>query len=396
MRTYKHNFTNSQGHVLAARLDMPTDDRPAAYALFAHCFTGSKNWNAVRNIARALTQEDIAVLRFDFTGLGESEGDFSETNFSSNVDDIVSAANYMLSLGMPPQILIGHSLGGAASLMASHQIPSLKATVTIGAPADPEHVKHLFDENIETIYEKGEANVVLGGRKFKIKKHFIEDLQNKNVDAALAKMKTSLLILHSPQDKTVGIDNAATIYKRAKHPKSFVTLDGADHLLTDKDESRYVGQLIASWSLRYIDRDEDKAPESELRIASQTEDDFYTQIKAGKHMLTADESKAYGGADAAASPYDLLLASLGASSGIAIRQYAKRHNIALETVKVHLEQEHKHGYDLKEKKVLTRIKRLIEFEGVDGKHKQGLLDAADQCPVFLLLKDQVHIETDLM
>lgn len=396
MRSYKHTFTNSNGHKLAARLDMPTDGRPAAYALFAHCFTGSKNWNAVRNIARALTQEDVAVFRFDFTGLGESEGDFAETNFSSNVEDIIAAAKYMESKGMPPQILIGHSLGGAATIMASPKIASLKASVTIGAPSDPKHVKHLFEENLDLIEEEGEAHVLLGGRRFKIKKQFVEDLKNRSVRAELANMNTSLLILHSPQDATVEIENAAEIYQYAKHPKSFVTLDGADHLLTRKKDSTYVGQLIASWSVRYVDRSEDELPESEMRVAAQTEGDLFTQIKAGKFALAADEPKSFGGADAAPTPYDLLLSSLGSSTSISIQLYAKKYGIAVDTVKVHLEQTQKHVDDLREGKVLESVKRLVEINGAHEKNIPRLLKAAEYCPVYRLLKDRVNIHTELL
>lgn len=251
MANVKVKFENEKGQELAARLELP-EGEPKGFALFAHCFTCNKNLTAVRNIGRSLTNSGIAVLRFDFTGLGESEGDFANTNFSSNVEDLVCAANFLAENYQAPKILIGHSLGGAAVIFAANKIESVQAVATIGAPSDPKHVAHLFASGIEEIEEKGEARLSIGGRKFNIQKQFLDDINDKNMTSTVRKMKKPLLVMHSPQDTTVGIENAANIYRDAWHPKSFITLDGADHLLTEKKDSLYAGTMIAAWSERYI------------------------------------------------------------------------------------------------------------------------------------------------
>jgi len=251
MSVQKIKFSNQSGHTLAALLELP--DKPLlGYAVFAHCFTCNKNLTAVRNIGRALTDNGIAVLRFDFTGLGESEGEFEHTNFSSNVNDLIAAAQYLEKNYASPSILIGHSLGGAAVIFAAQHIKSVKAVATIGAPSDPKHVTHLFKSSMEEIKEKGEALLSIGGREFKIQKQFLDDINEKNMNTTVKEMNKALLVLHSPQDTTVGIENAAQIYQAAWHPKSFISLDGADHLLSKKEDSIYVGQMIANWAVRYI------------------------------------------------------------------------------------------------------------------------------------------------
>lgn len=252
MISKKVKFTNAQGHELAARIELPDNELPKGFALFTHCFTCNKNLTAVRNIGKALTNSGIAVLRFDFTGLGESEGEFENTNFSSNVEDLLSAAQFLEQNYAAPKIIIGHSLGGAAVVFAANKLPSIKAVATIGAPSNPKHVSHLFKPGIEEINKNGEATLIIGGREFKIQKHFLDDINEKNMDVALKSLKVALLVLHSPQDTTVGIENASQIYKCAWHPKSFISLDGADHLLTNKEDSIYVGKMIANWSERYI------------------------------------------------------------------------------------------------------------------------------------------------
>lgn len=252
MITKKVTFKNAQNQVLAARLELPENGTPKAFALFAHCFTCNKNLTAVRTIGRTLIEKNIAVLRFDFTGLGESEGDFENTNFSSNVEDLYCAAQFLADNYQAPSLLIGHSLGGAAVLFASSKITSVKAIATIGAPSNPEHVSHLFKNNVDEINASGKAIVSIGGRDFTIQKHFLEDIQGKNIKHNLDQFRNSILILHSPQDTTVGIENAAEIYKAARHPKSFVSLNGADHLLSDKKDSKYVGNMIATWADRYL------------------------------------------------------------------------------------------------------------------------------------------------
>jgi len=248
----KLTFKNSTGETLSGRIEIPKDGEVKAYAIFAHCFTCNKNLSAVRNIARSLNEKGIAVLRFDFTGLGESEGDFADTNFSSNVQDLVSAADALEQQYEAPKLIIGHSLGGAAVIFASTKIPSIEAVATIGAPSSPDHVSHLFHGSISEIEANSEADVKIGGRDFKVKKQFLDDISSKNMKETLKKMKEPLIIFHSPQDNTVGIENASEIYSNAMHPKSFVSLDGADHLLTNSEDSIYVGEVIASWSKRYL------------------------------------------------------------------------------------------------------------------------------------------------
>lgn len=252
MKSKKIKFLNAAGQELSARIELPANETPKGFALFAHCFTCNKNLIAVRNIGRALTNNGIAVLRFDFTGLGESEGDFENTNFSSNVEDLISAALFLEHNYTAPNIIIGHSLGGAAVVFAAHHIPSIKAVATIGAPSNPKHVANLLKSGIDEINASGEAIIVIGGREFKIQKQFLDDINEKNMDKTLKSLKSALLVLHSPQDTTVGIENAAQIFQSAWHPKSFISLDGADHLLTNKEDSLYVGKMIANWSERYI------------------------------------------------------------------------------------------------------------------------------------------------
>ena len=252
MKFKKLEFPGHSGDLLSARLDFPDKGDPKAYILFAHCFTCSKNLKAVGNIARALNEEGFAVFRFDFTGLGESEGDFANTNFSSNIDDLISAAGYLSKEYRAPEILVGHSLGGAAVLQAAHEIESCKAVATIGAPSNPEHVKKNFQLKLDEIEEKGEAEVTLAGRSFKIKKQFLDDLSSTNMKDRIKNLNRALVIFHSPIDNTVGIENAAEIFIQAKHPKSFISLDHADHLLSNEDDSRYVGTMLATWSTKYL------------------------------------------------------------------------------------------------------------------------------------------------
>ncbi len=253
MQFEKLEFTNDTGQRLAARIDLPDNAQPVAYALFAHCFTCSKNIKAAAHISRALTAEKIAVFRFDFTGLGESEGDFGDTNFSSNVEDLVAAAQFMADNYDGPKILIGHSLGGAAVLQAAARVPSSLAVITIAAPADPNHVSLALGDSKDIIERQGEAKVDLAGRTFKIKKQFLDDLESVSMQHTIQNLDRALLIFHAPTDGVVGIDNASRIFKAARHPKSFISLDQADHLLMNPKDSRYVGSLIATWAAKYID-----------------------------------------------------------------------------------------------------------------------------------------------
>ncbi|MEO7082662.1 MAG: alpha/beta fold hydrolase, partial [Flavobacteriales bacterium] len=251
MKSTQITFPNAQGSLLSARIDLPPDRKPVHFALFAHCFTCSKDLHAVRNISRALTGSGFGVMRFDFTGLGQSQGEFSETNFSSNVADLHAAMDYLEKEHIAPALLIGHSLGGAAAIVAGAEAATIKAVATIAAPGDVGHIKRLFRGDLEKIKAEGHAEVSIGGRPFTIARSFLEDLEKRNLTSILGDLRKPILIVHSPQDTVVGIDNAAVLFHAARHPKSFLSLDGADHLLSDRIDSNYAGSMIAAWSRRY-------------------------------------------------------------------------------------------------------------------------------------------------
>lgn len=401
MSSEKRIFQNSKGEKLVARLELPIDQRPKAYALFAHCFTCNKNLNAVWNISRALTAEGFGVLRFDFTGLGESEGDFAETNFSSNIQDLVAAAQYMDQELAGPVLLIGHSLGGAAVIFAGKEIPSVQAIATIGAPSSPDHVGHLFQSSLPEIEEKGAAKLEIGGRQFTIKKQFIEDISAKNMDETLRTLRKPLLILHSPQDTIVGIKNAARIYTAAFHPKSFISLDGADHLLTDQRDSHYAGQVIASWASRYLSLPEKPTLASQNAVVAQIgSEGFFTEIMAGNHSLHADEPVNVGGTGLGPGPYDLLLAALGACTAMTMRMYADRKNWSVEEIRVHLDHKKDYASDCadceKPQAKIDHIDKFIEIKGdLDDAQRDRLIQIAGSCPVHKSLHSEVEIRTQL-
>ncbi|MEL6558386.1 MAG: alpha/beta fold hydrolase [Bacteroidota bacterium] len=402
MNSVRIKFPNKEGHQLSARLELPKIGKPISYAVFAHCFTCSKNLNAVGHISDALTHKGIAVLRFDFTGLGQSEGEFSDSNFSSNISDLISAYEYLEAHYEAPQIFIGHSLGGAAVLHTAGQLSKLKAVVTIGAPADPPHVKHLLSTRIEEIEVKGEATVDIGGRPFKIKKQFIDDLEETSGYDKISKLDKALLILHSPQDATVGIDNAAQIYTAAKHPKSFISLDGADHLMTRKEDSLYVGEVISSWVFRYIEVEEKENISTEGDVVVVTPGTSYTtEIMAGSHSMIADEPKEVGGKDLGPSPYDYLTAALGACTSMTLRMYADHKKWDLQEVRVHLTHNKRHKADCEDcendKSKIDHFDREIELEGdLSDEQRKRLLEIADRCPVHRTLHGEVVVNTKLI
>lgn len=404
MRSEKVVFENKQGFELAARIDLPADGQPTAYALFAHCFTCSKNLNAVGHISRALTQAGFGVLRFDFTGLGESEGDFADTHFASNISDLLSAADYLEASYELPRILVGHSLGGAAVLMAARHLPSVVAVATIGAPSSPEHIRHLFVDDLDEISSSGEAEVRLAGRVFTIRKEFIEDLSRHDAPDAIGELDKALLVLHAPLDQIVGIENAAEIFQRAKHPKSFISLDTADHLLTEPEDSRYAGSVIAAWSARYIPAERRLAkqgPPDDNRIVVETgKEGFRTEISANGHSLVADEPLAVGGTDEGPSPYDLLVASLGACTSMTLRMYADRKKLPLESVVVRLRHQKIHAEDCahceSEGARIDHIEREIELTGaLDEDQRSRMLEIAERCPVHRTLESDIVIESRL-
>lgn len=403
MNLQKITFQNKEGEILVGRLEMPADRHPHNYAIFAHCFTCNKNLLAVKNISRALTSSGFAVLRFDFTGLGESEGDFEDTNFSGNVSDLVAAALFLEQSYEAPTLLVGHSLGGAAALFAAAEIASIKAVATIGAPSNPVHVKHLFKSTILEIEENGKAVVNLSGRDFTIKKQFLDDLKSKSLATVVKHMHKPILLLHSPQDDTVGIKNAEEIYHAARHPKSFVSLDGADHLLMRKEDSTYAGQLIAGWSQRYLNiaKIEDLKTKHHVVASLDASDDFTTAMKVGSHFMTADEPIDFGGNDYGPSPYELVSAGLSACTVMTLQMYAKRKGWTLENVQVHTSYGKSHAEDCLQCDIdsakLDTFHREITISGaLDEKQKSRLLQIADKCPVHRTLHSNIQVITKLL
>lgn len=401
MPSSRITFPNEQGQQLAARLELPANRHPHAYALFAHCFTCSKNLMAVRNISRALNQSGVAVLRFDFTGLGDSEGDFADTNFSSNVEDLLAAAAFLAEHHQAPSLLIGHSLGGAAVLNAADRIPSARAVVTIGAPFEPAHVKKLIQTAEEEIHENGEAEVSIGGRNFRIREQFLRDIQSVGQAEKIAQLDKALLILHSPQDRIVSVENAAQIYHQARHPKSFISLDGADHLLSDKEDSYYAGEVIGAWVKRYLRREAREELKSERAVAVRLgPEGFTTEVMVRHHALTADEPTDIGGNDFGPTPYELLSAGLAACTAMTLQMYARRKKWDIGAVTVHIDHRKDYATDLQEcEKTDTKIDhfdRHIELTGdLSDEQRQRLLEIADRCPVHRTLHTPVKVRTEL-
>ncbi|QWG20003.1 bifunctional alpha/beta hydrolase/OsmC family protein [Bradyrhizobium sediminis] len=403
MPTERFQFTSEGGHQLAASLDLP-EGTPLAYALFAHCFTCGKDVLAARRIAAALAARGIAVLRFDFTGLGSSEGDFANSNFSSNVADLVRAADHLRETRKAPTILIGHSLGGAAILAAAGQIPDAKAVVTIAAPSDPAHVTGLFRERIEDIRKHGKVEVQLAGRPFHITSEFLDDIAGHSLMAEVTNLHKALLIMHSPTDDTVGIDNATHIFVAARHPKSFVSLAGADHLLSGKRDASYVAGVIAAWAERYVDLALPEQPSvsgdapRSVVVRETGSGKFQQTISVGPHRMIADEPIAAGGDDTGPGPYDLVLAGLGACTSMTLRMYADRKSLPLERVTVTLNHSKIHAEDCAECEtragMLDRFDRVISMEGaLDAEQRRKLMEIADKCPVHRTLTSEIHIVT---
>lgn len=400
-RSEKITFNNDSGHELAAFLELPADTKPYAYAIFAHVFTGNKSLTATRHIARGLTRNGIAVLRFDFTGLGESEGDFADTNFSSNVKDILAAADYLEDNYEAPKILIGHSLGGAAVIFASSQLDSIKAVATVGAPSDPEHVTHLLRDKVDDIISLGKAKVNIGGREFMIKKQFLDDLQNKDMFEILKELKKPIMVLHSPQDTVVEIDNAAQIYHAAFHPKSFVSLDGADHMLTNKGDATYAGDIIANWVKRYIEMPKKKLLKTDSSVVAKLGSVGYAaEIRAGEHGLIADEAEDVGGEDFGPSPYQYLSVALASCTVMTLQMYARRKKWDLENVLVHIDYDKRYVDDCvdcpdKPRKIDVFRKKIVLEGNLDEAQRARLLEIADRCPVHKTLHSEVQIESVL-
>ena len=425
MERKRLEFPGAFGNDLVGRLERPdpSQGEPAAYALFAHCFTCSKDLKAAVRISRTLVERGIAVFRFDFTGIGESSGDFGDTDFSSNLDDLEAAADFLRREYRAPQILIGHSLGGAAVLAAAERIPEVEAVATIGAPSDTEHLRETLLRKAPELEETGEARVQLGPKTFTIKRQLLDDLGRDHLEAAIGGLGRALLIFHSPVDEIVDIDNARRIYQAARHPKSFVSLDDADHLLTNPRDARYVGEVLAAWAGRYVALEtmDDEAGPSEgvsrapseegealpagtVRVTGGT-DGFTNQVRARGHRIVADEPADVGGNDRGLSPYELLLAGLGACTSMTLKMYADHKKWPLEQVRVELAHDRVHAEDCAtctdEQREgggkIDHITRRIRVEGdLDEEQRGRLLEIANRCPVHRTLTGVIHVESELV
>ncbi len=406
-RSESLRLPNATGQTLAARLDLPdaagpSHAEPVAYALFAHCFTCSKDLHAVRRIARGLTERGLAVLSVDFTGLGDSEGAFEDTSFSTTVGDLVSAARYLEETRSAPQLLVGHSLGGAAVLAAAGQLPDVRAVATIGAPCDPGHVRHHFVDHEADIVADGQAEVTLGGRPFTVRKQFLDDLDTHDrMRERIGALDRALLVFHSPQDKTVGIEQARHLFEAARHPKSFVSLDGADHLLTDPADARYVADVLAAWATRYLcpaepgpARYDDPTATAEIGRSG-----FRTTLGARGFTVVADEPASVGGTETGPTPYDLLGMALGACTAMTVRMYADRKGVALDGVGVAVTHARVHADDCErcatEGGHVSRLTRTVRLDGdLDAATRARLLEIADRCPVHKTLEGEIDVVTE--
>ncbi len=402
MQSKNVSFPNAEGKKLSGILDMP-DRAPRAFALFAHCFTCSKNLKAATNIARAMNDAGIAVLRFDFTGLGQSEGAFEDTNFSSNVADLLAAAAWLEKEHRAPEILFGHSLGGTAVLQAGASIPSAVAVATIGSPADPEHVRHMLAGAEETLAKDGIADVQLGGRPFRIRKEFVDDLAAHDLPTAVASLRKAVLIMHAPLDDIVEIDNASALFIAAKHPKSFVSLDQADHLLSRSEDSRYVGEMLAAWATRYLPEVEPRAglqATSGEVVARTVANGFATEVQAGQHDLLADEPRAVGGTDLGPTPYDLLAASLATCTSMTLRMYAEHKKLNFDAATVRVSHGRVHADDCvdceQQDGMIHEFQRELVLEGdLSDAERQRMVEIADRCPVHKTLHHEIRVRTRL-
>ncbi len=405
MPTDRMTVAGPGGHTLAARLEQPGGP-VLATAVFAHCFTCTKDSLAATRISRRLAAAGIAVLRFDFSGIGQSEGAFQETTFSSNIDDLVAASDYMASRGMPPSLLVGHSLGGTAVLAAAHRLPYVRAIATIGAPASPLSVTRQFEEALPEIREAGEAEVLIGDHAIRIGADFVRDVETTSIKDQISKLDKALLVLHAPRDEVVALSNATEIFQHAKHPKSYVTLDTADHLLTDPRDAEYAAGMITAWAERYLELRPPAppigAPEGIIRVSEADPSGFLNDVQAGpRHHVLADEPEAYGGTDQGMSPYGFLSAGLGACTSMTIRMYARRKGWPLRHIRVDVRHDKVHAQDasmptIPHKGVDRFIREITLLGDLTDEQRDRLLQIADKCPVHDTLIQTSVVETHLL
>jgi uncharacterized OsmC-like protein/pimeloyl-ACP methyl ester carboxylesterase len=405
MNTVRLEIKNKKGLKLQAYLELPANQKPNHFAIFAHCFSCNSNFNAVKNISRSISNNGFGVLRFDFTGLGRSEGEFAESHFSANVEDLLDVSAFLEKNYKAPSLLIGHSLGGAAIIAAASKLESVKAVATVGAPATVSHVTHLFSHAIDDIPEKGEVEVQIGGRPFKINKDFVADFGKTDLPKIIKELRKPILVMHAPFDKIVGIENAHQIYHSAIHPKSFVSLDDADHLLSKSSDSIYVGNMIGTWVARYFESKENQmiSTDGEQLVAhlNLLEDNFTTSIQTKKHSFIADEPISIGGDDFGPSPYDLLNAGLAACTVMTLKLYAERKKWDLQEIFVYITYSKKNRddleFDLDKPARFDHLKKKLKFVGnLDKKQTQRLKEIASKCPVHKTLQNEVVIDTEII
>lgn len=405
MKGTKLNIQNAKGFQLQAYLELPANQKPSYYAIFAHCFTCNSDLHPVRNISRALTAHGFGVVRFDFTGLGKSEGEFADSYFSANVDDLLAVSDYMKQHYEAPSLLVGHSLGGAAVIVAASKLECIKAVTTIGAPSTTAHVKKHFSHHVQDIAKKGDVEVNIGGRPFKIDQEFVDDFDKTDLLEITKQLRKPILIMHSPFDKVVGIDNAHELYKSAHHPKSFISLDDADHLLLNKRDSLYVGSMIGAWAARYFNINENDIldTEGEQLVAHLNiiEDNFTTSIQTKKHSLIADEPESVGGDDFGPSPYEFLSAGLAACTVMTLKLYAERKKWDLQEVYAYITYSKKHADDLMsdmdKPAQFDHLSKKLKFIGnLTKEQEQRLKEIASKCPVHKTLLSDIVIETEIV
>ena len=399
MKSKTITFNNKNNEKLKGKIELPVDQYAHSFAIFAHCFTCSKNLKAVKNISKALTAQGFGVLRFDFTGLGQSDGEFEDTNFSHNVSDLIDAAAYLKENYQSPSLLIGHSLGGAAVIQAASVLDDVKALATVASPYEPKHIQKLLKDDLESIKKNGVAKVDLGGRQFTIKKQFLDDLEKKTNQDIVKNLKKPFLILHSPQDDTVSIDNAEKLYRDAFHPKSFISLDGADHLLMKNEKDGiYVGEATATWAKRYLDIDtKDNMPKTREKVVGvlDANDSFTTDLKLGSHYYKADEPDEVGGNDFGPNPYEFVSGGLAACTAMTIRMYANRKELSVDQIKVFIDHKKESRKDANGKiQKVDIFQRDISLQGnLDDKQREKLIEIANKCPVHRTLHNEVEVNT---